>query len=270
MTFPEGIVCSSPTSILADLYNADYPSKPPKCKYRPVMAALLPSDAYLQANSRPRCSTQTCTHPEPSVYLSLMKRNRGSPLLPSNRCAFVICSPSRHSQTRLFKILLGIQDLLDDPNVNDPAQSEAYTMFKWVYISTRSDQILDTKQCFLVQKWQSRIRVCLIHSLIFGKYSRLSSEKEFGAKQRRTYQNNLLLLMFAQRWFSQHILALLATTKPFFLFWASVMTVLCYSLYFSSPRCCLLWCEIPIYRWLNMQTRLGCRSELLKPFVSVK
>ncbi|KAK0451089.1 ubiquitin-conjugating enzyme/RWD-like protein [Armillaria borealis] len=28
------------------------------------------------------------------------------------------------------QILLGIQDLLDDPNVNDPAQSEAYTMFK--------------------------------------------------------------------------------------------------------------------------------------------
>ncbi|KAG6839214.1 hypothetical protein C0991_004838 [Blastosporella zonata] len=28
------------------------------------------------------------------------------------------------------QILLGIQDLLDDPNVNDPAQSDAYTMFK--------------------------------------------------------------------------------------------------------------------------------------------
>jgi len=31
------------------------------------------------------------------------------------------------------QILLGIQDLLDDPNVNDPAQSEAYTMFKSVH-----------------------------------------------------------------------------------------------------------------------------------------
>ncbi|KAG6832045.1 SUMO conjugating enzyme Hus5 [Tricholoma furcatifolium] len=28
------------------------------------------------------------------------------------------------------QILLGIQDLLNDPNVNDPAQSDAYTMFK--------------------------------------------------------------------------------------------------------------------------------------------
>ena len=28
------------------------------------------------------------------------------------------------------QVLLGIQELLNDPNVNDPAQSEAYTMFK--------------------------------------------------------------------------------------------------------------------------------------------
>lgn len=30
----------------------------------------------------------------------------------------------------LRQVLLGIQDLLNDPNVNDPAQSDAYTMFK--------------------------------------------------------------------------------------------------------------------------------------------
>ena len=29
-----------------------------------------------------------------------------------------------------IQIVLGIQALLNDPNVNDPAQSEAYTMFK--------------------------------------------------------------------------------------------------------------------------------------------
>lgn len=32
----------------------------------------------------------------------------------------------------LLQILLGIQALLNDPNVNDPAQSDAYTMFKYV------------------------------------------------------------------------------------------------------------------------------------------
>ncbi|KAF8828863.1 hypothetical protein HHX47_DHR3000181 [Lentinula edodes] len=31
---------------------------------------------------------------------------------------------------RPFQILLGIQDLLNDPNVLDPAQSDAYTLFK--------------------------------------------------------------------------------------------------------------------------------------------
>lgn len=30
------------------------------------------------------------------------------------------------------QIVLGIQDLLDDPNINDPAQSDAYAMFKCV------------------------------------------------------------------------------------------------------------------------------------------
>lgn len=29
-----------------------------------------------------------------------------------------------------LQVLLGIQELLNDPNVNDPAQSDAYTMFK--------------------------------------------------------------------------------------------------------------------------------------------
>ena len=30
---------------------------------------------------------------------------------------------------------MGVQALLNDPNVSDPAQSEAYTMFKWVMLS---------------------------------------------------------------------------------------------------------------------------------------
>ena len=42
--------------------------------------------------------------------------------------------PSSHKKftflTEGYKILLGIQELLNDPNVNDPAQSEAYTLFK--------------------------------------------------------------------------------------------------------------------------------------------
>jgi len=30
------------------------------------------------------------------------------------------------------QILLGIQDLLNEPNIKDPAQAEAYTIYWWV------------------------------------------------------------------------------------------------------------------------------------------
>ena len=32
----------------------------------------------------------------------------------------------------VLQVVLGIQALLNDPNVNDPAQSDAYTMFKYI------------------------------------------------------------------------------------------------------------------------------------------
>ncbi len=41
-----------------------------------------------------------------------------------------ISSSVRDKKLTISQILLGVQDLLDDPNVLDPAQSDAYTMFK--------------------------------------------------------------------------------------------------------------------------------------------
>lgn len=32
----------------------------------------------------------------------------------------------------IFQILLGIQELLNEPNIQDPAQAEAYTIYWWV------------------------------------------------------------------------------------------------------------------------------------------
>lgn len=32
-----------------------------------------------------------------------------------------------------FQILLGIQELLNEPNIQDPAQAEAYTIYWWVF-----------------------------------------------------------------------------------------------------------------------------------------
>ena len=33
------------------------------------------------------------------------------------------------SFNKLFQILLGIQELLNEPNIKDPAQAEAYTIY---------------------------------------------------------------------------------------------------------------------------------------------
>lgn len=41
------------------------------------------------------------------------------------------------SALTIAQVLLGIQELLNDPNVNDPAQSDAYTMFKYVFPISR-------------------------------------------------------------------------------------------------------------------------------------
>lgn len=36
------------------------------------------------------------------------------------------------SLANIIQIVLGIQDLLDNANIGDPAQIDAYQMFKWV------------------------------------------------------------------------------------------------------------------------------------------
>ncbi|KAG2158473.1 ubiquitin-conjugating enzyme/RWD-like protein [Suillus bovinus] len=98
-------------------FPEDYPSKPPKCKFTPP---LFHPNVY----------------PSGTVCLSILDEEK-----------------SWKPAITIKQILLGIQDLLDDPNVNDPAQSDAYTMFKYVfftgllhgnttvYISQRNDKV---------------------------------------------------------------------------------------------------------------------------------
>jgi len=79
---------------LSMVFPEDYPSKPPKCKFTPP---LFHPNIY----------------PSGTVCLSILDEEKGwKPAITFKQ------------------ILLGIQDLLNDPNVNDPAQSDAYTMFK--------------------------------------------------------------------------------------------------------------------------------------------
>lgn len=79
------------------IFKDDYPSSPPKCKFEPP---LFHPNVY----------------PSGTVCLSLLDEEKDW------RPAITI-----------KQILLGIQDLLNEPNVKDPAQAEAYTIYWSVY-----------------------------------------------------------------------------------------------------------------------------------------
>mmetsp|Transcript_193 Transcript_193/g.711 ORF Transcript_193/g.711 Transcript_193/m.711 type:complete len:160 (-) Transcript_193:79-558(-) len=74
-------------------FSEDYPSKPPKCKFKPP---LFHPNVY----------------PSGRICLSIINEDEGW------RPAITI-----------KQMLLGIQDLLDTPNPNSPAQTDAYQLF---------------------------------------------------------------------------------------------------------------------------------------------
>lgn len=78
------------------IFKDDYPTSPPKCKFEPP---LFHPNVY----------------PSGTVCLSLLDEEKDW------RPAITI-----------KQILLGIQDLLNEPNIKDPAQAEAYTIYWWV------------------------------------------------------------------------------------------------------------------------------------------
>ncbi|KAJ3129160.1 E2 SUMO-conjugating protein ubc9 [Nowakowskiella sp. JEL0407] len=75
-------------------FSEDYPQKPPKCRF---INGLYHPNVY----------------PSGTVCLSILNEDDG-------------WKPS----LSLKQILLGIQELLNDPNPDSPAQHEAYAMFK--------------------------------------------------------------------------------------------------------------------------------------------
>ncbi|CAI5449339.1 unnamed protein product [Caenorhabditis angaria] len=75
------------------LFKDDFPSSPPKCKFEPP---LFHPNVY----------------PSGTVCLSLLDENKD-------------WKPS----ISIKQLLIGIQDLLNNPNVDDPAQAEAYQIF---------------------------------------------------------------------------------------------------------------------------------------------
>lgn len=94
------IVCSLAQTIwegglykIRMLFKDDYPTTPPKCKFEPP---LFHPNVY----------------PSGTVCLSLLDEQKDW------RPAITI-----------KQLLLGIQDLLNEPNIKDPAQAEAYTIY---------------------------------------------------------------------------------------------------------------------------------------------
>lgn len=81
------------------IFKDDYPSSPPKCKFEPP---LFHPNVY----------------PSGTVCLSLLDEEKDW------RPAITI-----------KQILLGIQDLLNEPNVKDPAQAEAYTIYWYCFLT---------------------------------------------------------------------------------------------------------------------------------------
>ncbi len=88
--------------------------------------------------------------------------------------------------------MLGIQDLLDDPNVNDPAQSEAYTMFKCVLA------VIPCLGCWLTQspstgtiRWPMST---YINFLGLASCSRLAGRR-FVSKLGRIYPSSFLAFL---------------------------------------------------------------------------
>ncbi|CAG2248721.1 UBC9 [Mytilus edulis] len=75
------------------LFKEDYPSSPPKCKFEPP---LFHPNVY----------------PSGTVCLSLLDEEK-----------------DWRPAVTIKQILLGIQELLNEPNIKDPAQAEAYTIY---------------------------------------------------------------------------------------------------------------------------------------------
>lgn len=99
MTWEAGIPGKSGTDWEGGVYKVtmdfseEYPSKPPKCKFVPP---LFHPNVY----------------PSGTICLSILNEEEGW-----------------RPAITLKQVLIGIQDLLDDPNPSSPAQSEAYQLF---------------------------------------------------------------------------------------------------------------------------------------------
>ncbi|KAI8452928.1 SUMO-conjugating enzyme UBC9-like protein [Phakopsora pachyrhizi] len=90
----EGTIWAGGLYKLQMIFPEDYPSKPPKCKFTPPI--FHPN-----------------IFPSGTVCLSILNEEK-----------------SWKPAITIKQIVLGIQDLMNDPNNSDPAQIDAFTLYK--------------------------------------------------------------------------------------------------------------------------------------------
>ncbi|BBG95213.1 sumo conjugation enzyme 1 [Prunus dulcis] len=88
-------------------FSEDYPSKPPKCKF---------PQGFFHPN----------VYPSGTVCLSILNEDSVSNQHCSNRSMEIV---GWRPAITVKQILVGIQDLLDQPNPADPAQTDGYQLF---------------------------------------------------------------------------------------------------------------------------------------------
>lgn len=110
--FPDGKFYNPKNmAVRQSLQPLEYPTKPPKCTPLPEYDKLASPDSCVGKFVPPLFHPNV--YPSGTVCLSILNEEEGwKPAIT------------------IKQILLGIQDLLDDPNPDSPAQAEAYNLFK--------------------------------------------------------------------------------------------------------------------------------------------
>jgi ubiquitin-conjugating enzyme E2 I len=97
----------------------EYPTKPPKCKHHQPQPHLMPLPLVLRPFAKTSAGKFVPPLFHPNVY-------------PSGTVCLSILNEEEAWKPAITikQILLGIQDLLNDPNPESPAQADAYNLFK--------------------------------------------------------------------------------------------------------------------------------------------
>ncbi|KAH7510775.1 hypothetical protein FEM48_ZijujUnG0090400 [Ziziphus jujuba var. spinosa] len=148
-------------------FSEDYPSKPPKCKF---------PQGFFHPN----------VYPSGTVCLSILNEDSGW------RPAITV-----------KQILVGIQDLLDQPNPADPAQTEGYHLF----IQDATEYKKRVRQ--QAKQYPPLLPHCLVN-LLFLHHSELAGSKTDGSSPREALRSVIHTLILESA-------ALLVSVAPVFL-----------------------------------------------------